>query len=60
MTDFFEIDENKKSIKILNLDDFSIEELKKYIDELKEEIERVNLEINKKDNFKKKAEEFFK
>ena len=60
MTDFFEIDENKKSIKMLNLDDFSVEELKKYIDELKEEIERVNLEINKKDSFKKKAEEFFK
>ncbi len=60
MTDFFEIDENKKSIKILNLDDFSIEDLNKYINELKEEIERVSLEINKKDSSRKKAEEFFK
>ena len=60
MTDFFEIDEKKKTIKILNLDDFSIEDLKKYIDELQVEISRVELEINKKDNFKKEAEEFFK
>ncbi len=60
MTDFFEIEENKKSIKILNLDDFSIEDLNKYINELKEEIERVSLEINKKDSSRKKAEEFFK
>ena len=60
MTDFFEIDEKKKTIKILNLDDFSIEDLKKYIDELQIEISRVELEINKKDNFKKEAEEFFK
>ena len=60
MTDFFEIDENKKSIKILNLDDFSVEDLKIYIKELKEEIERVTLEINKKDESRKKADEFFK
>tara|TARA_B100000575_G_C23043498_1_gene600599 strand:- start:678 stop:860 length:183 start_codon:yes stop_codon:yes gene_type:complete len=60
MTDFFEIDENKKTIKTLNLDDFSIEDLKKYINELKEEIARVKKEIEMKDDFKKKAEDFFK
>ena len=60
MTDFFEIDEKKKTIKTLNLDDFSIEDLKKYIDELKAEIERVELEINKKESLKKNAEKFFK
>ncbi len=60
MTDFFEIDETKKTIKVLNLDDFSIEELKKYIEELKKEIERVNLEVEKKSSFKNHAEGFFK
>ena len=60
MTDFFEIDEKKKTIKTLNLDDFSIEDLKKYIYELKEEIDRVNIEIKKKDSLKKDAESFFK
>ena len=29
MTDFFEIDEKNKTIKSLNLDDLSIEDLKK-------------------------------
>ena len=59
MNNFFEIDENKKTIKILNLDDFSVEDLKKYMDELKIEIERVRVEIIKKDNLIKTAEKFF-
>ncbi len=59
MTDFFEIDETKKTIKTLNLDDFSIEDLKRYIQELKDEIDRVALEIKRKDSFKKDAESFF-
>ncbi len=60
MTDFFEIDEKNKTIKSLNLDDLSIEDLKKYTDELLDEIERVKLEISKKQNFKESAESFFK
>ncbi len=60
MIDFFEIDESNKTIKILNLDDLSIEDLNKYISELQQEIDRVNLEIRRKDSFKKNAEEFFK
>ena len=60
MTDFFEIDELNKTVKTLNLDDFSIEDLKKYMDELNEEVSRVTLEIKKKYDFKKKAEGFFK
>ena len=60
MTDFFELDELNKTVKTLNLDDFSIEDLKKYLDELKEEVSRVSLEIKKKDEIKKKAEDFFK
>ena len=60
MTDFFEIDDAKKTIKTLNLDDFSIEDLEKYISELKGEIDRVNSEIKKKYNLKKDAENVFK
>ena len=60
MKDFFEIDESNKTIKILNLEDLSIEDLNKYISELQQEIDRVNLEIRRKNGFKKNAEEFFK
>ena len=60
MNKFFEIDEEKKTIKLLNLDDLSIEDLKKYIYELELEIERVKIEIKNKGKFKKEAEKFFK
>ena len=60
MIDFFEIDEVKKTVKILKLDDFSIEDLKKYINELNNEIERVKEEIKKKDNSIKNANKYFK
>ena len=60
MIDFFEIDENKKSVKTIELDDFSVEDLEKYIDELSNEIQRVNLELQKMNNKKKEAEYFFK
>ncbi len=60
MVDFFEIDEINKSTKTLNLDDFSIDDLKKYIDELTTEIDRAKAEIEKKSKFKKDAEGFFK
>ena len=60
MTDFFEVDEKQKTVKILNLDDFSVEELKSYISELENEILRVQSEINKKKNLKLNAEKFFK
>ena len=46
MTDFLEFEENKKTIKKLNLEDLSIENLKEYILELEEEIMRVKGEIN--------------
>ena len=59
MTNFFEIDDDKKTIKILNLDDFSIEDLNVYIEELNLEIKRVELEIKKKESSIKNAEKFF-
>ena len=60
MTDFFEVDEKHKTVKILNLDDFSVEDLKNYISELQTEILRVQDEIKKKENLKLNAEKFFK
>ena len=60
MDDFLEIDEKKKTINSLNLDDFSVEDLDKYILELNKEILRVKEEINKKNILKKEAQNFFK
>ena len=60
MTDFFEVDEKRKTVKILNLDDFSVEDLQNYISELQTEIQRVQDEIKKKENLKLNAEKFFK
>ena len=60
MTDFLEVDEKKKTVNSLNLDDFSVEDLEKYINELKEEIKRAEQEIIKKNNLFNQAEKFFK
>ncbi len=60
MIDFIEIEEKKKTIKILNLDDFSVEELEAYCKELYVEIERVKKEKDKKNQIRKSAENFFK
>ena len=60
MTDFFEVDEKQKTVKILNLDDLSIEDLQNYVVELENEILRVKNEIKKKKNLKLNAENFFK
>ena len=60
MTDFFEVDEKQKTVKILNLDDFSVEDLQNYISELQTEILRVQDEKKKKENLKLNAEKFFK
>ena len=60
MNEFLEYEESKKSIKSLNLDDFSVEDLDKYILELKVEIERVNAEKIKKQKLISEAEDIFK
>jgi len=59
MTDFLEIDDKNKTLKSLNLDDFSVEELKKYISELEVEIIRVKEEILKKNKLLNDAKKFF-
>ena len=60
MNEFLEYEETKKSIKSLNLDDFSIEDLDKYTSELKDEIGRVNMEKIKKKKLISEAENIFK
>ena len=60
MNEFLEYDENKKSIKTLNLDDFSLEDLEKYTIELKDEIDRVSKEKVKKKKLISEAENVFR
>ena len=59
MNEFLEYEETKKSIKSLNLDDFSIEDLDKYTLELKDEIDRVNMEKIKKKKLISEADNIF-
>ena len=60
MEDFLEFDTTKKTVKSLNLNDFSIEDLNDYINELEKEIKRANLEIEKKKKSKNDAMKYFK
>ena len=60
MDDFLEFDYEKKSIKSLNLDDFSVEDLRKYIRELEDEKKRTELEMKKKNSLLEEAKKFFK
>jgi len=60
MNEFLEYDENTKSIKTLNLEDFSVEDLDIYLAELMEEINRIKLEIDKKKKLLNEAESLFK
>ena len=60
MNSFIEFDEEKKSLKSINLDDFSIEDLEEYIEKLTLEINRSEEEIKKRLNTKEQAQKFFK
>ena len=60
MSDFLEFDDEKKIVKSINLDDFSIEDLRKYIIKLEEEIKRAELEIKEKKKSQEEAKKFFK
>ena len=60
MRDFLEYEETQKTIKALKLDDFSIEDLNKYILELNDEVDRVNNEIAKKSELLSEAQKYFK
>ena len=60
MSDFLEFDDEKRIVKSINLDDFSIEDLRKYIIKLEEEIKRAELEIKEKRKTQEEAKKFFK
>ena len=60
MDDFLEFDDKKKSVKSINLDDLSIEDLREYIKKLTEEIKRAEEEVNKKAKLQEEAKKFFK
>ena len=60
MSDFLEFDKDTKTLKSINLDDFSVEDLNEYMDELTKEVGRVKKEIHKKNELKTDAEKFFK
>ena len=59
MNEFLEYDESKKTIKTVNLDDFSVEDLNNYLIELKDEIARVKREVEKKSQLLDEAQKFF-
>ena len=58
--DYLEYDKKEDTVKLINLDTFSLEELKKYTQQLNNEIKRVNVEINKKIKLQSEAEKIFK
>ncbi len=60
MDDFLEFDKETKALKSINLDDFSVEDLKEYINELNIELARVKKETEKKIKIQSKADSFFK
>ena len=60
MDDFLEFDSDKKVVKSINLDDFSVEDLRKYINELENEIKRAEVEVIKKNKLQLEAQKFFK
>ena len=54
-----EFEEDKKTLKTINLEDFSIEDLEEYIHTLKLEIERSSEEIKKRIKTKNDAQKIF-
>ena len=60
MNSFIEFDEEKNTLKSINLDDFSIEDLEEYIETLFAEINRSNVEIKKRLKTKEEAQKLFK
>ena len=60
MDDFLEFEKDTKLLKSINLDDFSIEDLREYIEQLKREIVKVKSELEKKQKTQIDAEKYFK
>ena len=60
MDDYLEFEKDTKVLKSINLDDFSVEDLEKYIEQLDNEKGRVKLELKKKLKSQIEAEKYFK
>mgnify|MGYP001065645283 FL=1 len=60
MNSFLEFEEDKKTIKSINLDAFSIEDLEEYINSLMLEVKKAEEEIKKRIKTKREAQKFFK
>ena len=60
MGDYLEFEKDTKALKLINLDDLSVENLKEYIKQLKIEIERVKTELDQKLKYQVEAEKYFK
>ena len=60
MSNYLEFENETKALKSINLDDFSVEDLKEYVDELTKELERVKIEMKKKLKLQSEAEKLFK
>ena len=60
MNSLTEFEEDKKTIKSINLDNFSIEDLEEYIDGLKLEVKKAEEEIKQRIKTKGEAQKFFK
>jgi len=60
MDDYLEFDDNKKTLKSINLDDFSVEDLQEYIEVLLLEVKRAKEEKEKKIKIKTEALKLFK
>ena len=60
MNSFLEFEVDKKTIKSINLDNFSIEDLEEYIDGLKLEAKKAEEEIKQRIKTKEEAQKFFK
>ena len=60
MDDYLEFEKDTKALKSINLDDFSVEDLNEYIEQLKKEIDRVKSELEKKLKSQTEAEKYFK
>ena len=59
MSDFLEYEKDTKTIKSINLEDFSIEDLEEYVGELTKELERAKNEIEKKAKIQYEAKKLF-
>jgi uncharacterized small protein (DUF1192 family) len=60
MNSFIELNEGKYTIKSINLDDYSVEDLEEYIISLNTEKKRANEEIKKRLKSKEEAQKIFK